>query len=626
MGLLAGDLLLSTADNETLTSLNSLSVNDEDVFVFRPATAGDYSSGTFIFLIDGSLVHGESDTVGISLVEKDTTVGDRTLAKGAFIMAITNRRDVLLFAASEVGLNTTSGTMNEFIDGTALNFGSEIRGMELVEDEITLGGHTIPAGSILLTLNNDGSTVGDNSVAVNSEDIFYLTVTQTGSSPVADATLLLDGGDVNLDSSQEHLQALTLTSKVSAEAVKSPIAHWKLDETSGTTAVDSVGGHDGTLINMSPDWVAGKIDGGLLFDGNNDYIDLSSMNPMSYDDFTVSAWYKSADSSVSDDEYIFEHNENWVDEVTFGPTDDGTDDRLRFGFSSGGAGTWDPHYGTSDIVDQQWHHVVGVRSSGRIKLYVDGVEETDEADAHAGLTITIDGDGPFIGDLPGNTEQVHGILDDVRLYDQALTAAEISDLFTAGGGGGGSTPDPTPVDDACNGTYRDEFDAINFSGSDGTLDWSSSPWAEVGEDDDADSGDVRIMYDQSNYQLRIRDNDNDGEGVERVADLSGATTATLTFDYRRMGLDKSSDYVAVYLSATGTSGPWTIVDYLGTSNDSSYQSYSRDISEYISAESAIRLRSSASMGPLDTVWFDNIQIRVQPLRVFVRSAYPSTIL
>ena len=28
-----------------------------------------------------------------------------------------------------------------------------------------------------------------------------------------------------------------------------PLAHWKLDEASGTTAVDSVGGHDGTLVS-----------------------------------------------------------------------------------------------------------------------------------------------------------------------------------------------------------------------------------------------------------------------------------------------------------------------------------------------------------------------------------------
>ena len=182
----------------------------------------------------------------------------------------------------------------------------------------------------------------------------------------------------------------------------------------------------------------------------------------------------------------------------------------------------------------------------------------------------------------------------------------------AGGGGGGGTSEPPPVDTVCNGTYRDEFKATNFSGSDGSLDWTSNPWAEVGESDGATSGDVQIMNDQSNYQLRIRDNGNDGEGVERMADLSGATTATLTFDYRRMNLDNSSDYVAVYLSATGTPGPWTVVDYIGTSNDSSYQTYSRDISDYISAETAIRLRSSDSMGPIDTVWFDNIQIQCGP--------------
>jgi len=203
-----------------------------------------------------------------------------------------------------------------------------------------------------------------------------------------------------------------------------PIAHWKLDDGGGTTAVDSAGDNDGTLVN-GPIWGAGKLDGGLSFDGNDDYIDVSVMNPVTYEDFTVSAWYKSANSGVSDDEYIFEHNDNFAYEVTFGPTDDGTDDRLRFGFANGGSGTWDPHYGTSDIVDQEWHHVVGVRDAGRIKLYVDGVEESDGADAHAGQAITIDGDGPFIGDLPGNTEQIDGALDDVRLYDRALSAAGI---------------------------------------------------------------------------------------------------------------------------------------------------------------------------------------------------------
>ena len=48
------------------------------------------------------------------------------------------------------------------------------------------------------------------------------------------------------------------------------VGHWKLDETSGTTATDSSGaGNDGTLNNMDPatDWVYGEIGGGLDFDG-----------------------------------------------------------------------------------------------------------------------------------------------------------------------------------------------------------------------------------------------------------------------------------------------------------------------------------------------------------------------
>ncbi|MCP4391164.1 MAG: LamG domain-containing protein, partial [Gammaproteobacteria bacterium] len=216
---------------------------------------------------------------------------------------------------------------------------------------------------------------------------------------------------------------------------KLPIAHWKLDDTAGTVAIDSVGGNDGTLINWpaSPDWVPGLLDGGLSFDGVNDYIDVSSMNPMSYDDFTIIAWYKSADMSLSDDEYIFMHGNGFVDALTFGPTDDGGETLRLATYVSD---VTDRHYGTSDIVDQQWHHLVAVRSGGRIKLYVDGVKETDEVDAYAGITINVDGDGPFIGDYPGVTEQVHGTLDDVRFYDLGLDDTEIADLFAAGGGGG----------------------------------------------------------------------------------------------------------------------------------------------------------------------------------------------
>jgi len=124
-----------------------------------------------------------------------------------------------------------------------------------------------------------------------------------------------------------------------------------------------------------------------------------------------------------------------------------------------------------------------------------------------------------------------------------------------------------------------------------------------------------ISPDLSDNRLRIRDNNNGGEGGKREADLTGATTATLSLNYRRNLLDSASDYVSVQVTTDGVDAAessWVELDQIGTSNDSTYQSYSRDISSYISATTAIRLRSSPSMGNNDIVYFDNIEISCAP--------------
>ena len=67
-----------------------------------------------------------------------------------------------------------------------------------------------------------------------------------------------------------------------------PIAHWKLDETGGTTAIDSEGGHDGTLVN-GPNWQPGYLDGALEFDGSNDHILVPHDDALSLSAFSISA-------------------------------------------------------------------------------------------------------------------------------------------------------------------------------------------------------------------------------------------------------------------------------------------------------------------------------------------------
>ena len=55
-----------------------------------------------------------------------------------------------------------------------------------------------------------------------------------------------------------------------------PISYWKFDERSGTTAYDSIGTNDGSLIN-GPTWVLGQVGSALDFDGVNDYINFGNV-------------------------------------------------------------------------------------------------------------------------------------------------------------------------------------------------------------------------------------------------------------------------------------------------------------------------------------------------------------
>ena len=54
------------------------------------------------------------------------------------------------------------------------------------------------------------------------------------------------------------------------------VAHWKLDDGSGTTAVDSsANGNDGTFVG-DPQWASGILGGALDFDGVDDYVDCGN--------------------------------------------------------------------------------------------------------------------------------------------------------------------------------------------------------------------------------------------------------------------------------------------------------------------------------------------------------------
>jgi len=163
------------------------------------------------------------------------------------------------------------------------------------------------------------------------------------------------------------------------------------------------------------------------------------------------------------------------------------------------------------------------------------------------------------------------------------------------------------VESTISATFRDEFNAIAYNNNNGTAAWSTN-WLEINESDGANNGDEAVVTNLSSYVLRIQDNDGSGEGVQRGADLSAYTAASLSFQYRRDALDNANDYVTIAVSRNGGSSWTELGRFAGPTNDSNYVNWSMDITTYISSNTRIRFLSSPSLGGSDRVYFDNIEI------------------
>jgi type II secretory pathway pseudopilin PulG len=218
---------------------------------------------------------------------------------------------------------------------------------------------------------------------------------------------------------------------------------WKLDETSGTTAADLSGkGNNGTLVNMTPPgcWVTGQIGNALAFDGTNDYVDLgtdSSLNFGSSGPFTVAAWVKTTENYGMIVSFRSSTDGGPVIDLAVG-YEGGADDpgkAMILVRQDGGSGGY-AHVKGGAVNDGLWHHVAAVRGSGStIELFLDGVSQGTNSGAESGGAITtnlraIGSERRWVNDSFGTADQRYlaGTIDDVRLYNRALGAAEIATL------------------------------------------------------------------------------------------------------------------------------------------------------------------------------------------------------
>ncbi len=247
-------------------------------------------------------------------------------------------------------------------------------------------------------------------------------------------------------------------------------AGYAFDEASGTTATDASGNNlNGTLVN-GPTWALGKYGNAVNLDGSNDYVNLGNPTALRITgSMTISAWINS-DKFPYDDAAIVSKRtggssgfqlDTTIDQgpraIGFKLTDSSNADMIR--------------YGATAMQTNTWYHVAGVYNAAArtIDVYLNGQLDNGPRIGTITSSQINSSQNVNVGRRPGAAGfEFSGRVDDVRIYDRALTQAEIqSDMNASLGLPSDITP---PVISAVNAT------AIATSSA--TITWTTNESAD----------------------------------------------------------------------------------------------------------------------------------------------------
>jgi hypothetical protein len=232
---------------------------------------------------------------------------------------------------------------------------------------------------------------------------------------------------------KEVLVFLLLILSLSMVSAQGLVASYSFDEGSGTILSDSSGnGNNGTINGAT--WTTGKYGGGLSFDGINDYIQVSNSNSLDIigDEITLSGWVN-LNINGNDHDYSI---------ICKGTTNDeryllGVTEQEQFNFRTSTNNAY-LKIALGNVSVDQWVHIAGVYNGNQMRGYVNGIEVASRSQTG---NILSDSNPLFIGKRCANDQRfIQASLDNIRIYNKALTAQEVIDDMNTPVGG---TPPPT---------------------------------------------------------------------------------------------------------------------------------------------------------------------------------------
>ena len=232
----------------------------------------------------------------------------------------------------------------------------------------------------------------------------------------AEIQSLYRAGQVQLSTSQE------------GNAKKGLVGYWSFNgpDISGATAFDRSGsGNNGTITGAVP--VSGKYGQALEFDGVGDWVDVGLIDmsgPMS-----TCAWVKFNDLPVGGTSVISNHT-NTAANSQYALASVSSSLKFQWDYMS----VTEVYTTASGVLTTgKWYHVCGMRvSDNQARIFVDGTERSTTAtgDVQVPTSFTANTAIGRAGDFDG--AYLDGQIDEVRIYNYALSASEIRDLYNLG--------------------------------------------------------------------------------------------------------------------------------------------------------------------------------------------------
>jgi outer membrane protein assembly factor BamB len=325
-----------------------------------------------------------------------------------------------------------------------------------------------------------------------------------------------------------------------AVAAPSGIVSWW---TGNGNAADSVGPNSGTL-NSGVTFAPGEVSSAFSFN-DTDYVSANTTGlPTGNSDRTMEMWVK-----VN----AFSTNESFFAGYGAFGTGNQTYHLGTLGTGGGGPQLFFSQWGQAILGPAlqagQWYHIAVTNVADAVTLYLNG-----SAVATGSLSIATPQNSPFyIGRIPGSlgdSRQLNGLVDEVSVYNRALTSSEIQGIYKAGSSGKVQSPIAVTGSSVVNGSGPVTFTITRTSTSGSlTVNWTTADdTATAGTDYVAASGTVTFADGQATQTVPVTTlNDTtpeQNEDFELIATPSGGTSvmgvATLLTDNTNISVSGAS--------------------------------------------------------------------------------------